>query len=165
MIKNIFLAALVLFVFSCKQAAPAEPDNYTEMPWVSIDKVEDLVEKKSKKILVDVYTPWCGPCKMMDRNTFTDPEVMNIVGKNFYPVKFNAEGPDVYNFKGKEYSNPGYDPAKAKRRNGKHQLANFFAVRGYPTLVVMDENMQIIEKITGYKTPEQLIPLLEKYKS
>ena len=156
-----FLA--VIFLISCGNSAPAEPDNYTEIPWVDISEVESLIKKNPKKVLVDVYTPWCGPCKMMDRNTFTDPNIINQVGKNFYAVKFNAEGPDDVTFMGKNYSNPNYDPARARTRNGRHQLSSFFNVGGYPCLVILDENMRIVDKILGYKTPTQLAPELGKH--
>lgn len=154
---------LTVFMFSCNNAGTQEPDNYTEVPWVSISDVEALVEKKPKKILVDVYTPWCGPCKLMDKNTFTDPDIINQIGKNFYAVKFNAEGPEQVSFKGQTYANPNYNPARAKTRNAKHQLSSFFNVNGYPCLVIMDENMQIIDKILGYKTPAQLTGELSKH--
>lgn len=159
--KNLIWILMVFGLSAC--ATDSEPDNYTEMPWVKMDKVESLVKKRPKKILVDVYTPWCGPCKMMDAKTFTDAEVINQIGKNFYPVKFNAEGPDPINFKGKEYKNPLFNPNKTRGRNSPHQLSSFFAVRGYPTLVVMDENMNIIDKIVGYKDATQLKAALSKY--
>ncbi len=133
------------------------------MPWVKLDKVESLVKSEKKKVLVDVYTPWCGPCKMMDRMTFTDQAVVDAVSKSFYPVKYNAEGPDSFNFMGKEYGNPNFDPNKTRGRNARHELANFFSVRGYPTMVVMDENMKIIDKIVGYKKPAELLKSLEKH--
>jgi len=63
---------------------------------------------------------------------------------------------------GKEYANPKFKPNK-RGRNAPHQLSSFFAVRGYPSLVILDENMKIIDKIVGYKTPEQLKVALEKY--
>lgn len=152
-----------MLLISCGNSAPAEPANYTEIPWVSMSDVESLVKKNPKKILVDVYTPWCGPCKMMDRNTFTNADIINQVGKNFYAVKFNAEGPENVNFMGKEYGNPSYNPARAKSRNSRHQLSSFFNVNGYPCLVILDENMRIVDKILGYKNPEQLAPELAKH--
>lgn len=133
-----------------------------QMPWVGLGEVEALVKQNPKKIVVDVYTPWCGPCKMMDRNTFSNPEIIQTMGGDFYPVKFNAEGPEPITFMGKEYTNPTYQPNK-RGRNGKHQLAGFFAVRGYPSLVVLDEQMNILGKIVGYRTPEQLKVELNKY--
>lgn len=154
---------------AAKQTPPAatkpEPQKFelAEMPWVDLGNVEAMVAKAPKKIIVDVYTSWCGPCKLMDKNTFSNKGIVNMVEKNFYPVKFNAEGGDQIKFKGKVHTNPNFDPAKANKRNSKHQLANFFNVRGYPTLVVLNEKMEIIDKIVGYKTPEQLRDALQKH--
>ena len=38
--------------------------------WLSIEEVEVLQQKEPRKVLMDVYTTWCGPCKMMMKNTF-----------------------------------------------------------------------------------------------
>ena len=167
--KNLIWILLLFGLFSCsssssssKTAAAPEPENYEKIPWAKMGEVEALVKKKPKKILVDVYTPWCGPCKMMDRKTFPDAEITNLIAKNFHAVKFNAEGPDPITFQGKEYTNPRYQPNK-RGRNGVHQLSSFFAVRGYPSLVILDENMNIIDKIVGYKTPPQLKQALAKH--
>ena len=161
--KNLLLLLLISFVFFSCDSQPQEPENYEAIPWVSIGDVEKLVKKNPKKILVDVYTPWCGPCKMMDRNTFTDPTVINSVGKNFYPVKFNAEGSEKVTFMGKDYANPGYNPAKSKSRNSKHQLSPYFGARGYPCMVILDENMKVVDRILGYKTPDQFLAAINKH--
>ena len=168
--KNLLLIFLTLGLFACSSSSSKEtantevkePENYVEIPWATMGNIESLVTKKPRKTIVDVYTPWCGPCKMMDKNTFTNPEIINQIGKNFYAVKFNAEGPDPIKFMGKDYANPQFKPNK-RGRNAPHQLSGFFSVRGYPTLVVLDENMQIIDKIVGYKTPEQLKVDLAKH--
>ena len=162
--KFALLLVLAVTLSSCGSSTANEPESYTEVPWVSISDVENKISKKSKKVIVDVYTEWCGPCKMMDRNTFTDPVVIDVLGKKFYPVKFNAEGPEAVKFKGQDYQNANFNPnTPSNRRNAPHDLARFFAVRGYPSLVIMDENLNILERIVGYKTPAQLLPLLEKY--
>lgn len=134
-----------------------------EVPWVKIGKVESLVKKKPKKVVVDVYTSWCGPCKMLDRTTFRDPEVVKLMTDNFYSVKFNAEGPDPVTFRGKEYSNPRYNPAKKRGRNGQHTLTPTFGIRGYPSIIIMDENMKIIDKASGYLKPAQMKAFLSKH--
>jgi len=172
--KNLFFLLIVLGLFSCtsKTANVAkteegkqlmqEKKSYDKIPWVDISEAETLAKAKPRMVLVDVYTDWCGPCKMMDRNTFVDKKIIDQISKNFYPVKFNAEGPEKFTFMGKEYGNPNHVPNR-RGRNAKHELSSFFSVRGYPTLVVMDENMKIIDKIVGYKTPEMLIEDLKKH--
>lgn len=127
-----------------------------ELNWLGMDEVEAAVSSNKKKVLVDVYTDWCGPCKMMDARTFTDASVQEVINEKFYPVKFNAEGPSAIEFQGKSWENPNHDPNK-RGRNSQHQLASFFKVPGYPTLVVLDENMNIIKKIVGFKTPDKLL--------
>jgi len=131
--------------------------------WVKIDKVEELVNKKPKKVIVDVYTDWCGPCKMLDKMTFKDPQVVKLMSDNFYSVKFNAEGPDPVKFKGKTYKNPKYNPAKKRGRNGQHTLTPTFGIRGYPSIIILDENMNIIDKASGFLKPNQMMAFLNKH--
>ena len=104
--------------------------------------------------------------------TFTDKEVINYINKNFYAVKFDAEGNEKVNFKGYEWTNEDYDPNK-RGRNGTHDLtlaiAPVNARIAYPTIVYMDENLNIIQPIQGMMRPPQIMPLLtymanDKYK-
>ncbi len=48
-----------------------------EIKWLSFDEASELAVKEPKMILVSVYTDWCGWCKKMDRETFTDNEVID----------------------------------------------------------------------------------------
>ncbi len=63
-----------------------------EINWVTFEEALKLQKEKPKKIMMDVYTNWCGPCKMLDRNTFQNKDVANYVNEHYYAVKFNAEG-------------------------------------------------------------------------
>ena len=123
--------------------------------WMSIEEAVAAQKKEPRKVMIDVYTEWCGPCKMMMKNTFTNADVINYINKNYYAVKFNAESPDAVTFKGNTYSNPNYDPNRTGR-NGVNEFSRALGVSAYPTLVYMDENMDIIAPISGYRNPQQL---------
>ncbi len=126
-----------------------------EINWMTMNEALAAQEKKPKKIILDAYTEWCGPCKMMDKNTFAHPKVAAYINKHFYAVKFNAEGTEVVNYKDFEYTNPNHDPNR-KGRNAQHFFAHALKVSAYPTLVFFDENSEIISPVVGYQTPEQL---------
>lgn len=132
------------------------------LDWYGMGDAEALVAKEKKNIIVDVYTQWCGPCKMMDKNTFTNPEVQKAMSEKFHAIKYDAEGNFDMTFKGKTYGNPNHQPNK-RGRNSKHEFADFFSVRGYPSMVVMDENFNILEKIVGYKDPTQFLEAIKAY--
>ncbi|WP_445738233.1 thioredoxin family protein [Mariniflexile sp.] len=136
-----------------------------EINWVTLEKAIELQKKNPKKIMMDVYTNWCGPCKMLDKNTFQNPDVANYVNANYYAVKFNAEGNEKINYKGKTFSNPSYNPEMASRRNSSHQLSQYFQITGYPTIVFLDEKATFLTPVVGYKTPPELEFYLKLFKT
>lgn len=138
------------------EQTPTEP---AKVKWLSVAEAQEAVKKNPKPILMDVYTEWCGPCKMLSAKTFTDPQTVALMNKNFHCVKFNAEGPDAVKFKGQDFSNPQYVPGRAGR-NGTHQLASALGVSAYPTVIYLDSDLNVITPVPGYVTPEQIEPIL-----
>ena len=68
-----------------------------EIKWISLEDAVYLQEAAPRNIIIDMYTNWCGPCKLLDRNTFANKDVAKYINDNFYAVKFNAEGNDIVN--------------------------------------------------------------------
>jgi thioredoxin-related protein len=106
--------------------------------------------------MMDVYTSWCGPCKMLDKNTFHNKDVVEFVNKNYYAVKFNGEGDATVDYDGRTFSNPNYKPELASRRNSAHQLTSYLKVSAYPTIVFFDVDAKVISPIRGYQKPQQI---------
>jgi thioredoxin-related protein len=136
-----------------------------DIKWVTLEEALELQEKNPKKIIMDVYTNWCGPCKMLDQRTFKNKDVANYINDNYYAVKFNGEGDKTVNYKENTFTNPQYDPAKANRRNSAHQFARYMKVNAYPTLVFFDEKGDFITPIKGFQTPQQLELYLKLFKT
>ena len=132
--------------------------------WVSMDEALELQQKAPRKILIDMYTSWCGPCKMLDRNTFTNKDLIAFVNEHYYAVKFNAEGNEIVNLKDQKLTNPNYKPEMAKRRNSQHELTQYLGVNAYPTMVFLGLDAELIAPIPGYQTAQQLELYLKLFK-
>jgi thiol:disulfide interchange protein len=93
-------------------------------------------KKENKLIFLDSYASWCGPCKMMARNTFTDAEVGTFFNKNFINVKMdmekNADGP---------------------------RLSRKFGLTAYPSLYFINASETVSHQSLGYQKPNQLIEI------
>lgn len=135
-----------------------------EINWITLSEAIELQKKTPKKIMMDVYTNWCGPCKMLDINTFHNKDVVAYVNENYYAVKFNGEGNDVIKYNDKDFTNPSYDPSKANKRNSPHQLTRYLQINAYPTIVFFDETSGVIAPIRGYQTPPQIELYLKLFK-
>ena len=134
-----------------------------EINWITMDEAATLQKQYPKKIIIDMYTTWCGPCRMLDRNTFSNKSLAEYVNSNFYAVKFNAEGQEEINFFEKTFTNPNFDPNR-KGRNATHQFTQFLGVKGYPTMVFFSENGDPIMPVVGYYKPQQLELFLKMIK-
>ena len=124
-----------------------------QIKWLKFEEAIALNAQNPKMILVDVYTDWCGWCKKMDKETFTDSKVVDYINNNFYAVKMNAEDTQrTFEFMGKTYS--------------EAQMAAAMRVNSYPNFVVIEPKLQNIAQLPGYRQPDQFIAglgeLLEK---
>ncbi|TPN86126.1 thioredoxin family protein [Aquimarina algicola] len=126
-----------------------------EINWMTMNEALAAQKKEPKKIFMDVYTDWCGPCKLLDKKTFHNKDVVAFINKNYYAVKFNAEGTEEIHYNDFTYTNPNYNPDR-KGRNSQHFFANALKITGYPSMVFFDENSNLIAPVVGYKTPQQL---------
>jgi len=126
-----------------------------QIQWMSLEEAIAAQKSTPKKIFMDVYTDWCGPCKLLDKKTFQNPDVSKYISEHYYAVKFNAEGQEEINFFNQTYTNPSYDPNR-KGRNGTHQFTQYLGVKGYPTMVFFSENGAPIMPVVGYLKPQQL---------
>jgi len=128
-----------------------------DLKWYTWEEAVAACKKEPRKIFVDVYTDWCGWCKVMDKKTFPIPEVKSYIEANFYPVKLDAEQKEDIVWNGNTFS---WRPAG---RNGINMLA-YSLLEGktsYPTIVYFNEKFERIMISPGYKTPEQFLPELK----
>ena len=134
-----------------------------DIKWMSLEKALEAQKVLPKKIIMDVYTTWCGPCRLLDKKTFGNPDVSRYISQNFYAVKFNAEGDEKIFFYDKKFSNPNYNPDR-KGRNSTHDFTKFLGIRGYPTIVFFSEEGDPIIPLTGYFNVRQIEPYLKMIK-
>ncbi len=111
-------------------------------------------ERAPKKLLVDVYTEWCGYCKKMDANVFTDPAIESFIKEHFYAVKFDAEQKETIRYAGHTFN---FNPEATRR--GVHDLAIALldSRMSYPSIVYLDESRNRISISPGFKPADKFI--------
>lgn len=140
---------MTLFLSAAAIAGNAPDKNNDGINWLSIEEAQARGKKEPKKVFVDVYTNWCGFCKKMDANTFSNPEIIKYVNDHFYAVKLNAESKKLVTFNGTTLS--------------EAELARAFRVTGYPTIVFIDETFRYIQPVPGYREPAEFHKILLQF--
>lgn len=143
--KNLIIALLlfsgVMFGFTFPNQAP---EQTTKINWISLTEAFAKNQKEPRKTIIDVYTDWCGWCKVMDKKTFTDPKIIDYVNKHYYAVKLNAESKEDIVVGSTKYTFDG------SRNANQAAIALLQGKMSYPTTVLLDEKYQLIQPIPGY---------------
>ena len=135
----VVLAAIAVFAFGPHSktgfANSTTIEKAVGIQFIESDWNKALAEakKQHKLIFLDAYASWCGPCKLLKKNTFPNKEAGEYFNKNFVNVAMDME--------------KGEGPA----------LAEKYAVNAYPTLIITDAEGKIITYTQGYIDSKQLI--------
>jgi thioredoxin-related protein len=146
----VLLAALVPFLLKGQA-------EISKIKWYTFEQALELSKKAPKKLMIDVYTDWCGWCKKMDADTWSNTEIAKYVNEHFYAVKFNAEQKADIIFQGKTYKY--VDQGNGK---GYHELAAALLSNqlSFPTVSYLNEKLELLGPVPGYRNAHDLEPLL-----
>jgi thioredoxin-related protein len=130
--------AIMIFAFMpVTKTTNASVDNnsgagiqFVEANWT---KAIAEAKKQKKLIFIDAYTSWCGPCRMLKQNTFTDKAAGEFFNKHFINIALDMEKGDGIAF------------------------AQKYQINAYPTLLIMDAEEKSVTTSEGYINPAQLI--------
>ncbi|GEM_PF-3306419 len=130
---------------------PASPEHAGMLPALPRGKAGEVVwnrdlpaslseaRRANKLVLVDVYTDWCGWCKKLDRDTYTDPGVIQILKASFVCVKLDAED-----------------------GGAGESFARQYRVDGFPCIMVLEPSGKLRGVTYGYRNAQDFSEILNK---
>ncbi len=156
LISRMSLRKIIFFSFAIMSFSLL---GQNQVRWLSFEDAIKKAETQPRKIFIDVYTDWCGWCKKMDANTFTNDAIAKYLNENYYPVKFDAEYKNDIVFNGKTYK------FIKTYRGGYHELATeiLSGKLSFPSTVFIDEYGDIIQAIPGYQDIRSLDMILHYF--
>lgn len=128
--KVAFYCLTTIWLFS-PDIAQAQQIRYDRVDFMDNPAWSDVLEQAEstgKFIFLDAYTAWCAPCKKMEKEVFTRPEIANFFNQKFINVKYDMEG------------------------NAGEILKERFGIKVFPTYIFINSQGQVVHRIVGAHT-------------
>ncbi len=132
----VFLAIILYYNFNYFLPRLNAEENLLWMAWG--DEAKNKAQSENKMILIDVYATWCGPCKMMDSDTYSNPDVQNVL-KDFILVKIDVD------------ANP--------------DAATEFSEGAIPTTTILNSKGEKMASQVGYLPPANFLSFVQEAKA
>lgn len=116
---------------------------------LSWPEIKEKAKRENKYIFLDCFTTWCGPCKMMDKNVYTDDSVGAYFNEHFISVKVQMDKTAQDNEMVKNW----YEDAAA--------IARQYRIEAFPCFIFLSPAGKIVQMATGYKEAGQFINLAQ----
>lgn len=124
--------------------------GHAQVNWKTIEQASKVdLKSNNKMFFIDFSTSWCGWCKKMDRDTFSDPVVAAILNKYYIPVHFDAEGNSTFTWNGTKYGQPNV----AGQKNQTHPFTRAILGQkiGYPSFAIFNKKAGLVQILQGYQ--------------
>src|SRR5207244_11285098 len=144
---TVLVSLVILLTAPVAISGPAGPLNRSDkpapgekkLPWMAFDAATEKAKKENKHLIVDVYTTWCGWCKVMDRQTYGNSEVAGYLLETFVLAKVNGESSAEIHWKGTTRT--------------ERQFARSVGVTGFPSTYFLKPDAEIICGAPGFIGP------------
>lgn len=117
--------AIILLFLLLASALSASAQEGIRFESGSLERILKVADSLRRPVFVDVYAEWCGPCRRMEREVFTDRVVGDYFNSTFVNARFDAE--------------KGEGAAVARR----------YGVRAYPTFLLLDSDGRLLGRMIG----------------
>ena len=141
------IAALLILVVALGTSADdgktSSTTKPTEIVWMSYDAGLAKAKAENKHLFVNFTTSWCGWCKKMNKTTFMEAEIIDMLGENFVSVKVDGDSKN-------ELDIDGYKITEQNLTRSE------FMVKSYPTYYFLTPEGGKLGAAKGYQAKEQL---------
>lgn len=137
------------------------PSGFAQLKTHTFEEAESLAKQNPKPYFVFIHTSWCKYCKMMEKTTFQNPEIIALLNESFYYIPFDAESKTDISFYQQVYH---FKPTG--NNTGHHELAyelgNMEKQLSFPAVCLLDTDYRILFQHNQFLKAKELKTILEK---